>query len=119
MGIRQSMTSLVLGQVWRVSQSTSGGNFSYSSFMGLVDMLSTPAPIPISMDPQRMAWAMFAQACSPDEHCRLVVDRDVVWGMLTERAAMRKETAEVGGERTLPTQISWMDSGDTRKSESS
>lgn len=30
---------------------------------------------------------------------------------------MRKETAEVGGERTLPTHISWMESGDTRKSD--
>lgn len=48
-----------------------------------------------------------------------MVCSDVVWGMLTERAAMRKETAEVGGERTLPTQISWMEEGDTRKSSSS
>ena len=46
-----------------------------------------------------------------------MVDSDVVWGILTESAAIRKETAEVGGERTLPMQMSWMDSGDTRKSE--
>ena len=39
-----------------------------------------------------------------------------MWGMLTESAAIRKETAEVGGERTLPTQMSCMSDGDTRKS---
>ena len=44
-----------------------------------------------------------------------MVDREVVWGMLAERAAMRKETAEVGGEMTLPMQMSWMEEGDRRK----
>lgn len=59
---------------------------------------------------------MLAMACSPEEHCRFVVEIDVVWGMLTDRAAMRNDTAEVGGDRTLPTHISCMDEGDTRKS---
>lgn len=43
-----------------------------------------------------------------------MVESEVVWGMLTERAAMRKDTAEVGGERTLPTHMSWMEEGGTR-----
>ena len=55
-----------------------------------------------------IAWAMLAMACRPEEHWRLVVDNEVVCGMLAERAAMRNATAEVGGERTLPTQMSCM-----------
>ena len=36
-------------------------------------MLSTPAAMPVLMLPERMDAAMFATACSPDEHCRFTV----------------------------------------------
>lgn len=37
-----------------------------------------------------------------------------MWGIPEERAAIRKATADVGGARTLPTQMSWIDDGDIR-----
>mmetsp|Transcript_3619 Transcript_3619/g.10287 ORF Transcript_3619/g.10287 Transcript_3619/m.10287 type:complete len:207 (+) Transcript_3619:472-1092(+) len=75
MGIKQSMASSFPNfSCWRLisSQSTSGGGMR---FIGCVLILSTPQPIPISICPDAMALAMLAQACRPEEHCRLVVDR--------------------------------------------
>ena len=47
--------------------------------MGWADMDSNPAPIPTSICPAVMALAMLATACRPELHCRLVVDRGVVY----------------------------------------
>jgi len=62
MGMRQSIAG---GDFFIMDQSTSGMGIL---FIGWVDMLSTPPPIPISMEPPWIALAMFATAWRPLEH---------------------------------------------------
>lgn len=69
-------------------------------------MLSTPAPMPASIWPDRMEFAMLATAWSPDEHCRLTVDNGTVSGKPAVNAAMRAPAAYAPPIWTLPTLMS-------------
>lgn len=69
-------------------------------------MLSTPAPIPISIMPV-LIWLMTSmQACRPEEHWRFRVRTAVVSGKPATRAAARISVAPPPGARTVPTAIS-------------
>jgi hypothetical protein len=71
-----------------------------------VDMLSEPAPIPISIMPVLMALAMSTHAWSPDEHCRFSDLTADVTGKPAASAAARNSVAPPPGARTVPTAMS-------------
>jgi hypothetical protein len=71
-----------------------------------VDMLSVPAPMPISIMPVLMALAMSTQAWRPEEHWRFSDLHEVVTGKPAARAAARNSVAPPPGARTVPTEMS-------------
>jgi hypothetical protein len=71
-----------------------------------VDMLSAPAPMPISIMPVLIALAMSTQAWRPEEHWRFSDLHDAVTGKPAARAAARNSVAPPPGARTVPTAMS-------------
>jgi len=69
-------------------------------------ILSTPAPMPISIMPDWIAFAISTQACRPDEHCLFKLFTAVETGKPATRAAARNSVAPPPGGRTEPTAIS-------------
>lgn len=69
-------------------------------------MLSTPAPIPISIIPVLIWLATSTQACSPEEHCLFNVLTAAVSGNPATKLAARISVAPPPGASTVPTQIS-------------
>ena len=82
------------------------------------DMDSTPAPMPISIIPLRIAFAMSTQAWRPEEHCLLTERTAAVSGMPATREAARNSVAPPPGARTFPTEISSMREGSIWERES-
>jgi len=70
------------------------------------DMLSTPAPIPISIMPDLMALAISTHACRPEEHCLFKLLTAAETGNPAAKAAARNSVAPPPGGRTDPTAIS-------------
>mmetsp|Transcript_3183 Transcript_3183/g.6383 ORF Transcript_3183/g.6383 Transcript_3183/m.6383 type:complete len:201 (-) Transcript_3183:40-642(-) len=107
MGNKQSMAASL---PWtRFQSTTSGPVWVCCWFMGFVDMLSTPAPIPMVISPAAIRLAILAQACNPDAHCRLMVCKAVDSGIPATIWAMRRAANPTGGcNKTLPTQTSSM-----------
>jgi hypothetical protein len=69
-------------------------------------MLSTPAPIPISIIPDLIALAMSTQAVRPEVHCLFNALRAVDVGKPAAIAAARNSVWPPPGGRTEPTAIS-------------
>lgn len=69
-------------------------------------MLSTPAPIPISIMPALIALAISTQAWRPEEHCLLSALTAVSDVNPAASAAARNSVAPPPGARTQPTAIS-------------
>ena len=74
-------------------------------------MLSTPAPIPISIIPVLMALAISTQACKPLEHCLFKLCTPADSGNPAASAAARNSVAPPPGASTVPTAISSTSSG--------
>ena len=69
-------------------------------------MLSTPAPMPTSIMPARIAFAMSTTACSPLLHWRFRLLTAVSAGNPAASAAARNSVAPPPGGRTDPTAMS-------------
>lgn len=69
-------------------------------------MLSTPAPIPISIMPVLIWFATSTHACRPEEHCLLSVRTAVASVKPATRDAARISVAPPPGASTVPTQMS-------------
>ena len=69
-------------------------------------MLSTPAPIPISIIPAWIWFATSTQACRPEEHCLLTARTAVSSVKPATKAAARNSVAPAPGASTLPTATS-------------
>jgi hypothetical protein len=72
---------------------------------------STPAPTPISIIPELIAFAISTQACRPDEHCRFKLFTAAETGNPATRAAALNSVAPPPGGRTEPTAISSTSAG--------
>jgi hypothetical protein len=74
-------------------------------------MLSTPAPIPISIIPELIAFAISTHACRPEEHCLFKLLTEAETGKPATRAAARNSVAPPPGGKTEPTAISSTSAG--------
>lgn len=68
-------------------------------------------PIPMSICPVTISFAICEIAVRPDEHCLLTVLTALVLGIPAARAAIRAAEAPPPGGRTLPTEMSSMSEG--------
>mmetsp|Transcript_104080 Transcript_104080/g.299592 ORF Transcript_104080/g.299592 Transcript_104080/m.299592 type:complete len:337 (-) Transcript_104080:41-1051(-) len=75
---------------------------SMRSIMPNIDMDSTPPARPTSMTPVRMNWAMFATACKPLLHWRLIVVSGTSKGQPAMNWPMRELMAPAPGWEALP-----------------
>lgn len=69
-------------------------------------MLSTPAPMPMSIMPALMALAISTQAWRPELHCLFKLCTPVDEGKPAARAAALNSVAPPPGARTFPTAMS-------------
>jgi len=69
-------------------------------------ILSTPAPTPISIMPDLIAFAISTHACRPEEHCLFKLFTAAETGNPAAKAAARNSVAPPPGGRTEPTAIS-------------
>ncbi len=74
-------------------------------------MLSTPAPTPISIIPELIAFAISTHACRPEEHCLFRLLTEAETGKPATRAAARNSVAPPPGGKTEPTAISSTSAG--------
>mmetsp|Transcript_21361 Transcript_21361/g.50574 ORF Transcript_21361/g.50574 Transcript_21361/m.50574 type:complete len:392 (+) Transcript_21361:180-1355(+) len=108
MGMRQSMTRVVGWARFMAFQSTSG---ALMDDMGVVDMDSTPPPMPMAILPEATLSATQATAWSPELHCRLIQASGVVSASMPATTwAMRMAAYPDGGSRQLPRTRSSMSS---------
>lgn len=67
---------------------------------------STPHPTPMSICPAVIALAMWATACSPEEHCLFRACREVVCGTPPRNPPILEVVAPAPGCRQFPTAMS-------------